>query len=33
MTQRERLIRTLTFDSPDRAPNHELGLWGQTYER
>jgi len=33
MTQRERFIRTMTFDHPDRAPNHELGLWGQTYER
>jgi uroporphyrinogen decarboxylase len=33
MTQRERFIRTMTFDNPDRPPNHELGLWGQTYER
>lgn len=33
MTQRERFLRTMTFGNPDRAPNHELGLWGQTYER
>jgi len=33
MTQRERFVRTMTFTGPDRAPNHELGLWGQTYER
>lgn len=33
MTQRERFVRTMTFSNPDRAPNHELGLWGHTVER
>ncbi len=33
MTQRERFLRTMAFEEPDRTPNHELGLWGQTYER
>lgn len=33
MNERERFIETMTFGSPDRIPNHELGLWGQTVER
>jgi hypothetical protein len=33
MTQRERYVRAMTFSEPDRVPNHELGIWGHTYER
>jgi Uroporphyrinogen decarboxylase (URO-D) len=33
MTERDRFIETMTFGAPDRVPNHELGLWGHTYER
>ena len=33
MNYRERFLRTMNFQTPDRVPNHELGIWGQTYER
>lgn len=33
MTHRERFLETVTFGKPDRAPDHELGLWGQTIDR
>ncbi len=33
VNDRERFIRTMTFQSADRYPYHELGLWGQTAER
>ncbi len=33
MNQRQRFIETMTFGTPDRVPNHELGLWGQTVDR
>ncbi|MBM4046596.1 MAG: hypothetical protein FJ279_15905 [Planctomycetes bacterium] len=33
MTARDRFLATLRFESPDRVPYHELGLWGQTVER
>lgn len=30
---RERFLRTMNFQPPDRVPNYELGIWGQTHER
>ena len=33
MTQRERFLKTMTFQQPDRVPNHELGYWPQAYDR
>lgn len=33
MTDRERFVRALTFQSVDRVPRLELCLWGQTYRR
>lgn len=33
MTMRERFVNCLAFKPVDRVPNHELGIWGQTYER
>jgi uroporphyrinogen decarboxylase len=33
MTDRRRFLAALRYDSPDRLPNHELGLWGQTAEK
>ena len=33
MNGRERFLHTMNFQSPDRVPNHELGIWGQAYER
>ena len=33
MNGRERLLRVLRFEPPDRIPNYELGLWGQTVDR
>ncbi|MGQ9730576.1 MAG: uroporphyrinogen decarboxylase family protein [Candidatus Zipacnadales bacterium] len=33
MSERERFLQTMTFGKPDRVPNYELGIWGQTYER
>ena len=33
MTTRERYVNCMTFKPVDRVPNHELGIWGQTYER
>jgi len=33
MNERERFLQTMKFGTPDRVPNHELGIWGQTYER
>ena len=33
MNDRERFIRTMQFQSVDRFPHYELGLWGQTIER
>ncbi|HIE30067.1 TPA: hypothetical protein EYP66_22610 [Candidatus Poribacteria bacterium] len=33
MNYRERFLRTMNFQTPDRVPNHELGIWGQTHER
>lgn len=33
MTDRERFINVMEFESVDRYPNYELGVWGQTIER
>lgn len=33
MTNRERYVNCVTFRPVDRVPNHELGIWGQTYDR
>ena len=33
MTDQERFVRTLSFQSVDRVPRCELALWGQTFER
>ncbi len=33
MTMRERYVNCLTFGTVDRVPNHELGIWGHTYDR
>ncbi|MFA6111057.1 MAG: uroporphyrinogen decarboxylase family protein [Candidatus Latescibacterota bacterium] len=33
MDGRERFNRVMRFESVDRVPNYELGLWGQTVER
>jgi uroporphyrinogen decarboxylase len=33
MTMRDRFIDCCKFEPVDRVPNHELGLWGQTYDR
>jgi uroporphyrinogen decarboxylase len=33
MNDRERFIRTMQFQSADRFPYHELGLWGHTVDR
>ena len=33
MNGRERFLRTLEFGSVDCGFNHELGLWGQTFDR
>ena len=33
MNARERFLRTMQFQSVDRVPYHELGIWGQTHER
>lgn len=33
MNDRERYLATMSFRPADRYPYHELGLWGQTYER
>ena len=33
MNMRERFRNCLQFQPVDRVPNHELGLWGQTFER
>ncbi len=33
MTDRERFLRIMHFEPVDRAPNYELGAWGQTIER
>ena len=33
MNSRERYLRTLEFGSVDYGFNHELGLWGQTFDR
>jgi uroporphyrinogen decarboxylase len=33
MNDRERYLATVNFQPVDRYPYHELGLWGQTYER
>jgi len=33
MNYRERFLRTMNFQTPDRVPNHELGIWGHTHER
>lgn len=33
MTNRERFLKGLNFESVDRLPNYELGCWGQTIER
>jgi uroporphyrinogen decarboxylase len=33
MTERERFIKTMTFQPVDRVPNHELGYWPQAYDR
>jgi uroporphyrinogen decarboxylase len=33
MNSRERFLRTLEFGAVDFGFNHELGLWGQTFDR
>ncbi len=33
MTNRERLLAVLNFQSVDRLPDYELGAWGQAYAR
>jgi hypothetical protein len=33
MTNRERLLKVLSFEPVDRLPNYELGIWGQTLDR
>ena len=33
MNDRERYLATVNFEPVDRYPYHELGIWGQTYER
>jgi len=33
MNYRERFLSVMRFETPDRVPNHELGLWGQTFDR
>jgi len=33
MTFRERVLRTMRFDKPDRVPDFEFGAWIQTLER
>lgn len=33
MTLRERTLRTMRFDKPDRIPDFEFGAWIQTLER
>lgn len=33
MTDRETLRRVMAFEPVDKAPNYELGAWGQTVER
>ena len=33
MNNRERYLKTVKFQKPDRYPLYELGIWGQTYER
>jgi uroporphyrinogen decarboxylase len=33
MTNRERFLAVLNFESVDRIPNYELGAWGQAWER
>ena len=33
MTERDRYIACMEYESADRRPNHELGVWGQTRAR
>jgi uroporphyrinogen decarboxylase len=33
MTNRERFIEVMEYGSPDRVPNWEVGVWGQTIDR
>jgi len=33
MTERERFIATMEYGTPDRVPNHEVGVWAQTKVR
>lgn len=33
MTDRERFLKTLAFQTVDRLPDLEMGCWGQTWER
>ncbi|HEY3398218.1 MAG TPA: uroporphyrinogen decarboxylase family protein [Armatimonadota bacterium] len=33
MTNRERFLALMEFETPDRLPNYELGAWGQAYDR
>ncbi len=33
MTERERFLALMAYKPIDRAPNHEVGCWGQTIER
>jgi len=33
MTDLERFLACMDYESVDRVPNHELGVWGQTRER
>ncbi len=33
MTSRERFFAVMEYRTPDRVPNHEVGVWGQTIDR
>lgn len=33
MTDRERFLNVMNFQSVDRVPNYELGAWPQTVDR
>jgi hypothetical protein len=33
MTNRERFLATMSYGPPDRVPNWEAGVWGQTIDR
>lgn len=33
MTNRERFLSVMEYKTPDRVPNHEVGVWNQTKDR